>query len=311
LRRNQVEDLGPTIEEGEVIDKPMEDIVEIRNNDNKISNGIDEYPSFCNFDRKIHIDCTYNLQFSCMIVMENMNAYHDEGMGNVIVGKPFCREIYVKARRFDGMITIYNGNDGVTYQMARSHPRHLEELHVTWAHLEKKQTRLQTNTKTHEDLCSQSLETVSQAIHDAVTPHQVTTSQYFMMASARTNSNADLEDSFYDGNTNLPHTHHVIPATLRARFKQELQKILAFVDSRLESIEQFLDHFTDQPNETSINDHESDDESVDTPLVSPFPHSDNDSDDEEFLNELSEYENARTLRRERIINSSDGDDLAF
>ncbi|GKC80630.1 hypothetical protein Tco_1131404 [Tanacetum coccineum] len=50
--------------------------------------------------------------------------------------------------------------------------RHLDELHVTWAHLEKKRTRLQTNTKTLEDLCSQSLETASQAIHDAVTTHQ-------------------------------------------------------------------------------------------------------------------------------------------
>ncbi|GJS09313.1 hypothetical protein Tco_0366109 [Tanacetum coccineum] len=51
--------------------------------------------------------------------------------------------------------------------------RHLDELHVTWAHLEKKQTRLRTNTKTLEDLCSQSLETASQAIHNAVTTHQV------------------------------------------------------------------------------------------------------------------------------------------
>ncbi|GJZ90367.1 putative reverse transcriptase domain-containing protein, partial [Tanacetum coccineum] len=66
--------------------------------------------------RKIHIDCGYNLQFTCMI-----DAYRDEGMGDVIVGKPFCREIYVKVRRFDGMITIYNGNDGVTYQML-THP---------------------------------------------------------------------------------------------------------------------------------------------------------------------------------------------
>ncbi|GJR11276.1 hypothetical protein Tco_0793928 [Tanacetum coccineum] len=56
---------------------------------------------------------------------------------------------------------------------------------------------------------------------------------------------------------------------------------------------------------------ESDDESVDTPLVSPFPHSDNDSDDGEVLNELSEYESAGMLRQERIINSFDGDDLAF
>ncbi|GJR14562.1 hypothetical protein Tco_0797214 [Tanacetum coccineum] len=39
--------------------------------------------------------------------------------------------------------------------------RHLDELHVTWAHLEKKRTRLQTNTKTLEDLCPQSLETAT------------------------------------------------------------------------------------------------------------------------------------------------------
>nr|GFB14925.1 hypothetical protein [Tanacetum cinerariifolium] len=55
---------------------------------------------------------------------------------------------------------------------------HLDELHVTWAHLKKNQTRLRTNTKTLEDLCSQILETASQAIHDAITPHQVTTLQY-------------------------------------------------------------------------------------------------------------------------------------
>ncbi|GJY50136.1 hypothetical protein Tco_0440092 [Tanacetum coccineum] len=51
--------------------------------------------------------------------------------------------------------------------------------------------------------------------------------------------------------------------------------------------------------------------SVDTPLISPFPYSDNDFDDEEVLNELCEYENTGTLHQERIINSFDGDDLAF
>ncbi|GJX90648.1 hypothetical protein Tco_0343974, partial [Tanacetum coccineum] len=50
--------------------------------------------------------------------------------------------------------------------------RHLDELHVTWAHLEKKQTRLQSNTKTLEDLYLQSLETASQSIQDIVTTHQ-------------------------------------------------------------------------------------------------------------------------------------------
>ncbi|GJX75283.1 hypothetical protein Tco_0313878 [Tanacetum coccineum] len=56
-------------------------------------------------------------------VVENMDAYRDQDMGEVIVVKPFCKEVCVKARHFDGMITIYNGNDSVTYQMARSHPR--------------------------------------------------------------------------------------------------------------------------------------------------------------------------------------------
>ncbi|GKE65162.1 hypothetical protein Tco_1519323, partial [Tanacetum coccineum] len=36
--------------------------------------------------------------------------------------------------------------------------------------------RLQTNTKTLEDLCSQSLEMASQTIHDTVTTHPVTAS---------------------------------------------------------------------------------------------------------------------------------------
>ncbi|GKA47617.1 hypothetical protein Tco_0740500 [Tanacetum coccineum] len=117
-------------------------------------------------------------------------------------------------------------------------------------------------------------------------------------------------------NANPPPTNNspVLPVALRARFNQEikeLQNFLAFVDSRLKSIERFLNRISDQPSETSINDLESDDGSVDTPLISSFPHSDNDSDDEEVLNKLSEYENAGTLLRERIINSFNEDNLTF
>ncbi|GKC08225.1 putative reverse transcriptase domain-containing protein, partial [Tanacetum coccineum] len=43
LRRNQVDDLKPTIEEGEVIDEPMMDIVKTRC-DSEIIDGLDEYP---------------------------------------------------------------------------------------------------------------------------------------------------------------------------------------------------------------------------------------------------------------------------
>ncbi|GJZ40154.1 hypothetical protein Tco_0586717 [Tanacetum coccineum] len=82
-------------------------------------------------------------------------------------------------------------------------------------------------------------------------------------------------------------------------------------DNRPLLLNNFLNKFANRPNETDMNDLESDDESVDTPLVSPFLHSDNDSDDGEVLNELVEYENVGMLRREREINSFDGNDLAF
>ncbi|GKF02018.1 hypothetical protein Tco_0028941, partial [Tanacetum coccineum] len=41
----------------------------------------------------------------------------------IVMGEPFLREVGIKARRFDGTITIYNGDDEVTYQMVRSHLR--------------------------------------------------------------------------------------------------------------------------------------------------------------------------------------------
>nr|GEW67893.1 hypothetical protein [Tanacetum cinerariifolium]GEY00095.1 hypothetical protein [Tanacetum cinerariifolium] len=57
------------------------------------------------------------------LVLEDMDVYRDEGMGDVIFGEPFLREVRIKARWFDGMITIYNGNESVTYQMVQSHLR--------------------------------------------------------------------------------------------------------------------------------------------------------------------------------------------
>ncbi|GKC80606.1 hypothetical protein Tco_1131380 [Tanacetum coccineum] len=43
------------------------------------------------------------------VVLEDMDAYRDEGMGDVIVGESFLREVGIKVRQFDGMINIYNG----------------------------------------------------------------------------------------------------------------------------------------------------------------------------------------------------------
>ncbi|GJT08648.1 hypothetical protein Tco_0843110 [Tanacetum coccineum] len=135
IRRNQGDDLMPTIEEGEVIE-------EFRTRDEDLDIGIDDYPSYCDDDKKIHIDCAHNLKdnvigalmnvpifvgtFSVMTdfaVLEDMDAYRDEGMDDIIVGEPFLKEIRIKSKCFEGIITLYNGDDEVTYQMVRSHPR--------------------------------------------------------------------------------------------------------------------------------------------------------------------------------------------
>ncbi|GJZ40180.1 retrovirus-related pol polyprotein from transposon TNT 1-94 [Tanacetum coccineum] len=132
LRREQVDDLMPTIEEGEVIDEPMIDIIKTRKNE-----SFDE--EFYNSIMKDKVEYTGNNivgafmdvpifveNFSVVThfaVVKNMDGYRDQDMGDIIFGEPFCKASCVEARRFDGFITIHNGNDNVTYQMARSHPR--------------------------------------------------------------------------------------------------------------------------------------------------------------------------------------------
>nr|GEW61159.1 Gag-Pol polyprotein [Tanacetum cinerariifolium] len=105
-------------------------------------------------------------------------------------------------------------------------------------------------------------------------------------------------------NANPPPTNNlpVLPAALRAKVAQEineLQAISTYVDSRLENNDQFLNGFTQQPNENDVDDLEPDDESVDTPLVYPFLDSDDASNDGKVLNELEVYGNARQLCRQR------------
>ncbi|GKE75746.1 hypothetical protein Tco_1537787 [Tanacetum coccineum] len=81
------------------------------------------------------------------------------------------------------------------------------------------------------------------------------------------------------------------------------------IDSHLRNI----DHtrVTMPPDEIDMDDLESKDESIDTPLVSPFLDSDVELDDGEVLNELDEYGNAGNFYPNRIINSFDREDLAF
>ncbi|GJU53771.1 hypothetical protein Tco_1227485 [Tanacetum coccineum] len=113
LMRNQGDDLMPTIVEGEVIE-------EFRTRDKDLDTGIDDYP------RAVMSVPIFVGTFSIVIdfaVLENMDAYRDKGMGDVVVGELFLREVGIKAKRFEGIITFYKGDDEVTYQMVRSHPR--------------------------------------------------------------------------------------------------------------------------------------------------------------------------------------------
>ncbi|GKB62739.1 hypothetical protein Tco_0918925 [Tanacetum coccineum] len=120
LRRYQVDDLMPTVEEGEVVK-------EFRaRNDARMYKGNNVVGALINVPIFVG---TFSVTTD-FLVLEDMDDYRDEGMGDVIFGEPFLREVRIKARRFNGMITIYNGNDEVTYEMVRSHPRFKHHTNV-------------------------------------------------------------------------------------------------------------------------------------------------------------------------------------
>ncbi|GJU38778.1 retrovirus-related pol polyprotein from transposon TNT 1-94 [Tanacetum coccineum] len=130
LRHDQVVDLGPTIEECyEHVDANFFPLLSINMMSKRFYNSI--IKDKLEFKGKSIVGAFMNAPIfvgtffvmTDFVVIEDMDHYRDEEMGDVIVGKEFCKEIRVKAKRLEGMITIYNGNDEMTYQMARSHPR--------------------------------------------------------------------------------------------------------------------------------------------------------------------------------------------
>nr|GEW48655.1 hypothetical protein [Tanacetum cinerariifolium] len=58
-----------------------------------------------------------------IVVLEDMDAFHDDGIGDVILGELFLREVRINEKWYERNITIHNGNEEVTYQMVRPHPR--------------------------------------------------------------------------------------------------------------------------------------------------------------------------------------------
>nr|GEV43978.1 hypothetical protein [Tanacetum cinerariifolium] len=106
LRQNQVDDLMPTIKEGfelthinffpllyvnvmskKIHNSIMKDQLEYKGNN--VVGALMNVPIFVE---------TFSV-VTDFAVLEDMNAYRDEGMGDVIAGEPFLREIGIKARR--------------------------------------------------------------------------------------------------------------------------------------------------------------------------------------------------------------------
>nr|GEX79646.1 hypothetical protein [Tanacetum cinerariifolium] len=117
LRRDRVDDLIPTIKEGKVIEefRARNDVRmdKLEYKGNNVVGALMKIPIFAG-------------SFSILtdfVVLEDMDTYRDEVMGDVIFGELFLRETEINAKRFKEMITIHNGNKEVTYQMVWSHPR--------------------------------------------------------------------------------------------------------------------------------------------------------------------------------------------
>ncbi|GKB43490.1 hypothetical protein Tco_0888432 [Tanacetum coccineum] len=108
LRRNQVDDLIPT--EKKFYNSIMKDKIEFR--------GRNELGNFANVP--VFIGNFYVI--TDFTVVEDMDPYLDEGMGEVVVGEPFCEVLCVETKKFDGIITIRDKDDSVTYQMVQSNP---------------------------------------------------------------------------------------------------------------------------------------------------------------------------------------------
>ncbi|GJZ29418.1 reverse transcriptase domain-containing protein [Tanacetum coccineum] len=92
LRRDQVNDLMPTIEEREVVDKHVIKEVKTRNDDKMVSK-IFGYPSGYKEDEKIRIDYAYNLKISCMIGFEFVHANFFPNFPINVMSKKFYNSI--------------------------------------------------------------------------------------------------------------------------------------------------------------------------------------------------------------------------
>ncbi|GJW90567.1 reverse transcriptase domain-containing protein [Tanacetum coccineum] len=106
LRHDQEVDLGPTIKEGEVIDTPIKEKVKTRHDDDKITNEIEDYPSFSDLDRKIYVYDAYNLRFFCIIGYEHVDANFFPLLSINMMSKRFYNSIMKDKLEFKGKSVV-------------------------------------------------------------------------------------------------------------------------------------------------------------------------------------------------------------
>ncbi|GKB29379.1 hypothetical protein Tco_0868780, partial [Tanacetum coccineum] len=100
---------------------------------------------------------------------------------------------------------------------------------------------------------------------------------------------------------------YTIPRRRNRRRSRQQQEAIPIVDKypiqmaddrpMAEQLQAPTGGFANQPNETNMNNLESDDEAVDTPIVYLFPPSDNDLDGEEFTKTLQSILTTRKLSK--------------
>ncbi|GJS39363.1 hypothetical protein Tco_0564406 [Tanacetum coccineum] len=136
-----------------------------------------------------------NFTYECdFMLLEDTTSVIDHDLGSIIFGKPFVEATGLVYDKEEGTNTFEKDEEKIMFRMPHKMEMlylmrrslevlrkfHwmilggqfnqflalgwlLEEIHVTWAHLEKKRARLRTYTKSLKDLCIQWLETASQA----------------------------------------------------------------------------------------------------------------------------------------------------
>nr|GEW78615.1 hypothetical protein [Tanacetum cinerariifolium] len=107
LRRDQADNLRPTIKEGRAVDKPMIEDVKTRNDD-KIVSRIIGYPNYYDQDEKIRIDYAYNLKFSCMTGFEFVHANFFPNLPINVMSKRFYKLIMKEKSEFKGRNELGN-----------------------------------------------------------------------------------------------------------------------------------------------------------------------------------------------------------